>query len=344
MNLFLIRFFFAVAFYVCVPFIGQMSTVAGSILVAGYRSLLAFSPYIHTIFGRYDLLFSAILSISGVIVCFGLDFYSVGAFLIAMSLSVGGFILKAIAAETPALSGLNRIAITSGNIGAGTILFMANNNYSSSVAIILILLASSCFLKMPESHERSPIKPLTIKALIKNKTSNLVWLFFGMAIGIRVFGMYIIMPQYLLQTLGSLPYWYGLTLVLYGVVVILTQIPVVRKKVSFSLATSIMALGVSCIIMCLPNLFFVETFIGAMLWCLCLALEELFAPFIDFHAAQTNHLLIKEISIGIGGALCFLSASTNIAIGALGVLSVLCIFLGSMFYKKNLNLSKNCTP
>ena len=80
MNLFLIRFFLAVAFYVCVIFTGQMSIVAGTVLVAGYRSLLAFSPYINTIFGKHDLLFSILISIIGVIACFGLHFYAVGAF------------------------------------------------------------------------------------------------------------------------------------------------------------------------------------------------------------------------------------------------------------------------
>jgi hypothetical protein len=334
MNLFLIRFFLAVAFYVCISFAGKVSIMAGSILIVGYRALLAFSPYIHDILGKHDLVFSILLSISGVVVCFGLNFYSVGAFLIAMGLSVGGFVLKAIAAETPALSALNKVAITSGNIGAGAILLMTDNHYMSSITIILILLISSCFFKMPESHKRSSINPLTIKTLIKNRTSNLVWLFFGMAIGIRVFGMYIIMPQYLLQTLGYLPHWYGLTLVLYGVIVILTQIPVIGKKVSFSLITSIVALGLSCMILCLPNIFFIENFVGAMLWCFCLAIEELFAPFIDFHAARTNHLLIKEISIGIGGALCFLASLAEISIEALGVVSILFILIGSLFYSK----------
>ena len=152
--------------------------------------------------------------------------------------------------------------------------------------------------------------------------------------------MYIIMPRYLIKTLGYLPNWYGLTLVLYGVVVILTQMPVIGKKVSFSLRASIIALGFSCAIMSFPNLFFIETFVGALLWCFCLALEELFAPFIDFHAARTNHLLVKEMSIGIGGALCFLLSLTDVAIECLGAISILCILLGSLCYKQALNLEK----
>ena len=148
------------------------------------------------------------------------------------------------------------------------------------------------------------------------------------------------MPNYLLQTLGYIPDWYGLTLVLYGFTVILTQLPAISKKISFSLSTSIIALSFSCFIMGLPNLFCVETFIGAMLWCFCLAIEEFFAPFVDFHAAKTNHLLIKEISIGIGGALCFLSTLTNIATEALGATSILFIIIGYFLYKKAMNYNK----
>jgi hypothetical protein len=318
-----------------------MSVIAGSILVAGYRSLLAFSPYLYKILGKRDLVCSILLAIVGLLICFVLHFYTIGALLIASGLSVGGFILKAIAAEDPSTSALNRLAITTGNIGAGAILFFTENYDIYSIGIVLLLLVSCCFLKMPASEKRTSIMPLNTKSLMQNKTPNLIWCLFGIAIGIRVFGMYVIMPQYLINTLGHLPEWYGLTLILYGIVVILTQIPVIHKKVSFPLSTSIIALAFSCIVMSVPNLFFIETFLGAMLWCFCLAIEELFAPFIDFHAACSNHLLIKEISIGIGGAICFLVASTDFAIIGLGALSTLCIIIGSMMYQKSIKLQSN---
>ena len=337
LNLFLIRFCLAAAFYICVTLSSQTSVLAGIILVVGYRSFLALSPYINKLFHKRDLLFSIILAIVGVLCYFVLELYIFGALLIAFGLSVGGFILKAIAAETPSMSGINKIAITSGNIGAGGVLFLTNNNNIKSFAILLLFLVVACFLKMPGSNERSVIKPLTIKMLVQNKLSNLVWFFFGMAIGIRVFGMYIIMPNYLIRTLGFIPDWYGLTLILYGFIVILTQLPAIGKKVSFSLTTSIIALGFSCFIMGTPNIFCVETFIGAMLWCFCLALEEIFAPFIDFHAVRANHLLVKEISIAIGGAICFLFTLTNLATEALSAISIVFISIGYLIYRKNKN-------
>lgn len=336
MNLFLIRFFLSIAFYVCIPLSSQISVVAGIILVAGYRSLLVLSPYFNKFFGKRDLFFSIILSTIGVIGCFILEQYIIGSLFIAMGLSVGGFILKAIVSETPSTSGLNKVAITSGNIGAGAILFMTNNNIES-IAIVLILLICSCFMKMPASNQRTVIEPLSIRILLQNKIPNLVWLFFGMAIGVRVFGMYLIMPNYLLKRLGYIPDWYGLILILYGFIVIFTQLPVISKKISFSLSTALIALIFSCFVMGLPNLFCVETFTGAMVWCFCLAIEELFAPFIDLHAAKTNHLLIKEMSIGIGGALCFLSSQTSLAAEFLGTISIVFIISGYFLYKKAIN-------
>lgn len=338
MDLFIIRFFLAAAFYICVPLSSQTSVIAGTILVAGYRSFLALSPYMNKYFKNNDLLFSIILSIVGLVFYLFIKQYVLGAILIGLGLSVSGFILKSIAAETPSTSGINKIAITSGNIGAGAVLYLTENNNTRALLISLIFLFISCFIKMKKANNRSPIKPLQVKALIENKFSNLVWFFFGLAIGVRVFGMYIIMPAYLLRTLGAIPEWYGLTLVLYGIIVIFTQFPAISKKVSFSLTTSIIALGFSCLIMGLPNLFCIETCIGAMIWCFCLALEEIFAPYIDFHAAKTNHLLVKEISIGIGGAVCFLCSQTNNATELLSILSITFIIIGSMFYKKALNI------
>jgi len=322
-----------------VPLFSQADVLAGSIMVFGYRSFLALSPYANKYFKNNDLLFSMILSVCGVILCLAFDQYSAGAIGIAMGLSIGGFILKSIASENPSTSGINKVAITSGNIGAGAVLFWTHNHLTPSVAFALFLLVVACFIKAPVSQQRPAIKPLTIRNLWDNKLSNLVWFFFGLAIGIRVFGMYTIMPIYSMRKLGYIPDWYGITLMLYGALVILSQLPAVYKKVSFSLNASIIALAVSCLVMGLPGVFCIETFAGAMLWCACLATEEIFAPYIDFHAAKTNHLLVKEISIGLGGAVCLLCAESSSATELISVLSIGCIVIGIFIYNK---LSHGC--
>lgn len=337
MNLFIIRLFLAISFYVCIPFVSYSSALAGMILVAGYRSLLALSPYFTSLFGSRDLRYATILALTGVLLFFMAQFHAVGALMMAAGLSVGGFILKAIASETPSTSALNKIAITSGNIGAGVILLLTGNKTVTSVAIIVILLSLTLLMKAPETHKRQNIKALSLAEVYDNASSHLVWFCFGIAIGVRVFGMYIILPSYLNKTLGYMPEWYGLTFVVYGLAVILTQIPALCKGRSFSLTTSIVALALSCIIMGLPNLFYAETLVGALLWCLCLALEEVFAPYIDFHAAQANHLLTKEISIGIGGAFCFLWTQTSLPTEFLGLASLLFITAGFGFYRKVIN-------
>lgn len=337
MNLFIIRLFLAISFYVCIPFVSEASALAGMILVAGYRSLLALSPNFSSLFGARDLRYAIILALTGVLLFFMTQLYVIGALMMAAGLSVGGFILKAIAAETPSTSALNKIAITSGNIGAGAILLLTENNTLASIAAITMLLSLTLFIRTPAAHKRPVIKSLSLTEIYDNATSHLVWLCFGIAIGMRVFGMYIILPSYLNKTLGYLPDWYGLTFVVYGLTVILTQLPALSKARSFSLTASIIALALSCIIMGLPNLFHAETLVGALVWCLCLALEELFSPYIDFHAARANHLLTKEISIGIGGAFCFLWTQTSLPTEYLGLASLALITAGFVFYRKSLN-------
>lgn len=331
MILFVIRFLLATAFYMFITISNYYSVIAGIIFVAGFRSFLIFSPLIHKVFEKKDLLISLIISAIGVILYFS-NFYIVGATLASLGLSVSGFIFKSIASETPSTSAMNKIAITSGNIGAGLILYAIDNQKHLVFLIITILLIIPCFINI-ESLRKKRISNL-IMGSINNKLANMIWILFGIAIGIRVFGMYIIMPNYLISNLGALPSWYGIILVSYGLLVILTQIPSLGNKYSISLNASIIALGVSCIIMGLPSLFTIETFIGALIWSTCLAIEEVFAPYIDFHAAKSNHLLIKEVSIGIGGGICFLFTKVFSKVEYLSLISVILIICGYTLYQR----------
>ena len=144
--------------------------------------------------------------------------------------------------------------------------------------------------------------------------------------------MYIILPAHLENKLGHLPKWYGITLMVYGFVVILTQLHAISKKFFISLLSSIIALGFSCLILTTPSLFCVETMGGALLWVFLLALEEIFAPYIDFYAAKAKALLVKELSIGLGGGICILLANYLNNYVWIGILSVVMIIIGSLMH------------
>lgn len=334
--LFLIRLLSAIAFYICIVMSNQYGAIANTILTMGYRSLLFFSPYLSRIFKNYDVFASLIISVIGVSFLLLCKWYILGVIFIAFGLSTNGFIIKSIASETAAGSGKNKIAITSGNIGAGLILSLVNNNEMFSLIIAIAVLIIAAFIPFNQYQYRQDVPPLTLQAIKENKYPYFIWFCFGLAIGIRVFGLYIVMPNYLINKLGELPSWYGLTLILYGALVILTQYHAISKRFQISLYTSITALALSCLIMSIPSFFGIETLVGALIWVALLALEEIFAPYIDFHAARSNTLLVKELSIGLGGALCVLLTHAFSCVELLGVTSILCLAIGTavLYYGK----------
>jgi hypothetical protein len=262
-----------------------------------------------------------------------------------LALALTCFIIKSIASEAAAGSGKNKIAITFGNMGDGLILSLVGNNGTPSLIIAIAALIIAAFIPFKPCQQRQDVPPLTIKTIKKNKVPYFIWLCFGIAIGIRVFGMYIVMPTYLINKLSTLPSWYGLTLMLYGFLAILTQYHAISKRSQISLYTSIIALAISCIIVSIPAFFKIKTLMGALLWVTCLAVEEIFAPYIDFHAAKANTLLVKELSIGVGGAVCVLLTHVFSCVELLGITSILCLSVGgTALYYKNVRTTHGITP
>lgn len=338
--LFLIRFLSAIAFYICIVISNQYGVISTTIFTMGHRSLLFFSPYLSKSFKNYDGVVSLAIAAIGVFFLLLFKWTVLGVIFIAFGLSTHGFIIKSIAADSAENSGRNKIAINFGNIGAGLILLLINNNEYFSLLITMTILMMATFISyvsFSSIKHRKEVAPLTFNAIKENKSLYFIWLCFGIAIGIRVFGLYIIMPEYLINTLGELPAWYGLTLMLYGGFVILTQYYVIIRRGKVSLYISMLALAISCVIMSIPSFFKIETLSGALIWVTCLALEEVFTPYIDCHASKTNTLLVKELAIGLGGALCALLTHTFFCIELLGKIAILCLVIGMtvLYYSKN---------
>ena len=154
------------------------------------------------------------------------------------------------------------------------------------------------------------------------------WLAIGIAIGIRIFGMFTILPQYLLNYHGYLPAWYGLVIIAYSGAVILSQVFAISSKKSFSLETPLLALLASIGVLAIPDLFSAQYSWGAVLWVLALALEEVFAPYIDVHASQSQSLLAKEVGVSIGGGICVLLSRSFASPLLISLIGMALIILG----------------
>lgn len=306
MNLFITRLLSAICLYLCLAIANQQSVIANLVLVCGYRAFLIFSFFMERIFLKDALQITLGLVCIGLVVnFFNLDI--IAALLVALGLSVSGFLIKKLATETPSLAGLNKIALSSGNIIAGGILYAVHNNsyYSWVIAVLLMLIAIGFAPKSSLSSKMDTPSLLTIE-IKKNFSFYAAWFCIGSVIGIRIFGLYTVLPAYLKDHHGVLPEWYGPLLALYGCLVIITQLVSILTKFHPSLNISLAVLGISCIIIGVPGLLEAHFISGAIVWVSLLAIEEIFAPYIDFYSAKDGKLFIKEISIGIGGGICVL--------------------------------------
>jgi hypothetical protein len=308
MKLCIIRLLTGVGLYMTLALSNQLGIVANSIIFLGYRSFLVFTPWFSKCLGDKDLLVTILLAIIGVAISLYSKFEILGALLIAFGFSVGGFLMKNTAATTPRGSGISKVALSLGNMLSGLIIFSLHNNHIEAFISVIVLLTLSVMILLYNPQDKLRInrenKSLAIKDIIKDYKPYLIWLCLGTVIGIRVFGFYVILPYYLQRELGYLPDWYGTAFVVYGVIVILSQLHAMSNKFKVRLEVALVFLLLSILIMSNPNLFTVESFYGAIIWIIILALEEMFAPYLDFHASKQSTLLVKEIGVGLGGILC----------------------------------------
>lgn len=327
-----------------------------AVLVSGYRFLLIFSPLLDFLFPKRAAFFGFL---SAALACLFLCFHPsiILIFLFALGLSCGGFLIKKQAAETAQGAGFNKLALSLGSITAGGLLFFIPENrllFFCFTGVLLTLSSTIIFFQKNPVPLNSICKSQTsIQQSITNsfltvnskvfgstetnifnwkkdiRTKNLsvsIWLFCGISIGIRVFGLFVILPQYLIHQLGALPSWYGFVIASYGAAVIISQMPAICKWKIRSFAVAVTALFLSCILLAFPQTFAVHHKICCLFWCWILAIEEIFAPYIDAEASKNEALLYKELGVGLGGALSvwmmrsFFSPQLTGLIGALALL------------------------
>lgn len=247
--------------------------------------------------------------------------------LLTIGLSCGGFLIKQKAAESARSAAFNKLALSLGSISAGFLIYLIPDNQFVFLSLVTFLFACSAAINWPKSNNQN-------RSYFKSPNTNpkvvISWILLGIGIGIRVFGLFVILPQYLIVKLGALPTWYGTELSLYSSLVMLSQLPAIFKKKSFSFSSSLIALVVSCIILAFPGLFQIQLWWGCILWSFVLAIEEVFAPYIDKEASKDNALWYKEIGMGLGGGFSvFLMRSLSSPL-LTGIAGVLCIVTASI--------------
>lgn len=328
---FFIRFITATCLF---AFLGKaniwLNSVSNVILAVGYRFFLILSPILAKKTGKYSVAISLLIAALGTLLfCFNSTYLmALGAVMVGIGLSVSGYLIKSEVSETPSGAAHNKIALNAGSLLSGIIIlvFLGTKNLFFIVAALLLLI--SCLIAYFNSHKQKEIRLPIPKSFCKKRFVG--WLLVGMSIGIKLFGVFSVLPQYLINELGKLPNWYGIMVFINSIVIIMFQLPIINfiekfkiNNLSFKLTLAAMVLGMA--IIAVPQAFYAETFFGALIWTVLLSIVECCASYLDVQGSRAGYLLIKETSVGLGAGLTVLISRyldpsiSSISTGILGI-------------------------
>ncbi len=339
--IFLIRFITATCLF---AFLGKaniwLSSSSNVILAMGYRFFLILSPLLTQITGKYSVAIALLLAVLGsLFFCINsATTMIVGAILVGIGLSVSGYLIKSEASETPLGAAHNKIALNAGSLLSGIIIMLYYGEKNLFFILAACILFLSFLIAFFKAHKRNKMQlPVPRLFSIRKFTG---WLLVGVSIGIKLFGVFSVLPQYLLNTLGDIPNWYGIMVFLNSAIIIVLQIPIINfvekfkaYNVSFKLTLTAMIIGM--LIISFPEIFYVEKFIGAFIWTALLSLVECCASYLDVQGSRAGYLLIKETSVGLGAGLTVLISRygdpsfSSITTGVLGIVVIMgaCLLL-----------------
>ncbi len=301
-------------------------------LAVGYRALLLAAPvflYFGTSVGMRTSLVIGVLALMGMFV--SINILTVGLF--ALSVAVSGYICKFVNAQSLKGAADNKVSLNVGSLISGLLLMFIENKNMLLAISALALLATAYFsfkidwdsltsFKAIENLEKKQ-KPLKALPLIG-------WALIGIATGIKLTGVFTILPQYLLHKSGNLPFWFGSMIVLNSLGVIFFQHRILKFVASinyrWTLLFALSAMG----LLALPEILSVESLPSAILWIVLLTLGECALSRYDKLANDEGYLFPKEVMVGVGSfATVFLCREYGNMIYLSGSIGFGCMLLGT---------------
>jgi hypothetical protein len=317
-----------------------LNPINNIMLVVGYRFFLILTPIINRYIGKHAGSVAFLFSAFGCLMWTSDKsiFNFLGSIAVGTGLSVGGYLIKSQAAETARGAGLNKIALNVGSLAAGGILSisMLNNPNTFYISGCIILFICS-FLSWNSIRNNSiQTSSKTNEQIYLHR--KIAWSLIGISIGIKLFGIFSILPQVILKSTEALPVWYGFMISLNSLVIIIFQIPLIKKLDALKNPQRLVTvlLGCGMLILALPQVFYIHFFIGAFMWTLICSLIECCASYLDVSASRDRCLLYKEASVGLGAALTVaIMRNNNPEIGALiiGFIGLISLISGVILLK-----------
>ena len=248
-----------------------------------------------------------------------------------VGLSVSGYLIKSEVSQSPSGAAHNKIALNAGSLLSGIIIliFFGTKNLFFILSALLLLICSA--IAYFNAHKQKEIHLPIPKLFCKRKFVG--WLLVGVSIGIKLFGVFSVLPQYLISELHKLPNWYGVMVFVNSVVIIVFQLPIIHfiekfKVNNFSFKITLLIMSLGMLIIAFPEAFYAQTFFGALIWTFLLSIVECCASYLDVQGSRAGYLLIKETAVGLGAGLTVLISRyfdpslSSIATGMLGIIVI----------------------
>lgn len=304
------------------------------VLAVGYRAFLVGAPlflFLGLNHGMRLALALCLLGTLGTIV-------SVNAFtlgILALGMAVSGYLAKFVATHTTRGAADNKVSLNIGSLLSGLILMVMTDSLSIKLlSCACLALAILLAFKVDWSKQMDHVPDHAQKSQAKRKFKlrpYLGWGFIGVATGIKLTGIFAIMPQYLMLKTGVLPPWFGSLIIFNSVMVIVMQHQVLSLLDRFPHYLTVLLSLSAMVVLALPSVMGVENPFLAIFWVLLLTVGECALSQYDRIAKEEGYLFPKELMVGVGSLITVsLSRSWTQDIYWSGLAGALCLVAGTL--------------
>ena len=325
------------------------NTEAHLMLAVGYRTFLLAAPLFLVLGLSTGMRLALLLCVIGAIGSFfSLNSLVLGVF--ALGMAVSGYFAKYVATHTSQGAADNKVSLNIGSLISG-LLILGVVQKTVLLAALLIALVIAFLISFKVDWKQEEINAAqVVDQNVKRKMEAIPlagWALIGVATGIKLTGIFVIMPQYLIQKTGSLPSWFGAMIILNSLGVVFAQHRVLafldRSKSSATFLCSLSAMA----LLALPGIFHTENLVSATIWISLLTLGECALSRYDRLAREDGYLFPKEVMVGIGSfATVMLSRYFPEQIhwsGILGTASLaIGIFMVQLKYQRSITQPLSC--
>lgn len=305
---------------------------AHMVLAVGYRAFLIAAPLFMALGLNRGMNYSLAIGLFALV--FSFFNMNVGTmFFFALGMAVTGYIAKYVSAHSSDGAADNKVALNIGSLLSGALLmFVTDQNHLLILSVVAMVACTYLSFKI-DWAQISEKDVQDSGGSVETKKKDFIpfvgWSLIGVATGIKLTGIFTILPQYLLYHMHHLPSWYGSLIIINSLGVVFVQHRILKFLDRKSdRVTHLFALS-AFFILALPSLMQTEFIFNGIIWVTLLTLGECALSRYDKSSKRDGYLFPKELFVGVGSLITVtLSRNYPFAIHWSGVIGALSLIVG----------------